>query len=240
MKPSISWSLYFLLFLIRIRPTNSFADKTLHNLSLADSAFTKFCQKYIFRTLASGGEEGTRNNIFNQLITMKRILDYKPLFANRVRKVQLYIEHRRNAWLFSSSSRNRPPTSRQFADTSGWTSPRHGIRPNRESCTRRQMALAIILFAVWRFSTSAYARTFHYIHFLSALGWKKCALIGCDLQRRATKPTINTQTISIGPRVPSNRSFRLPQVAPRCTACTTLEGLFLTNLHVGPSRWIYY
>jgi hypothetical protein len=90
------------------RLSGSFVDETLHNLSLADRAFTKFCQKYIFRTLALGREEGTRSRISKKLTQVKRILDDKPIFANRVRKIQLFIEHRENAWLFQSNGRNHP------------------------------------------------------------------------------------------------------------------------------------
>ena len=90
------------------RLSGSLTDKTLHNLSLADPAFTKFCQKYIFQTLNLGREEGTRSRISKKLAQVKRILDDQPSFANRVRKVQLFIEHRQNAWLFQNNNRNHP------------------------------------------------------------------------------------------------------------------------------------
>ena len=81
-----------------------FANRALHNLSLTDLAFTELCQKHIFRTLTLGGEAGSKSKISKRLKKLKRILDGNPLFANRVRKIELYIGHRQNAWLLQNPS----------------------------------------------------------------------------------------------------------------------------------------
>ena len=60
-------------------------DVDLKNSSLADRAFTESCQKYIFRQLRLG----TRKKISKQLIGVKKLLDDKPSFANRVREIEL-------------------------------------------------------------------------------------------------------------------------------------------------------
>jgi hypothetical protein len=86
----------------------TFWEQALQNLSLADPVFTDICQKYLFRTLTLGGEDGTRHEICNKLTKVKRILDDKPSFATRVRKIELFIGHRENAWLFQNSSRSHP------------------------------------------------------------------------------------------------------------------------------------
>ena len=83
-----------------------FPRHALHNLSLADPAFTEVCQKYIFRTLILG-RWGNRSMISRKLKEMKRILDNKPLFANQVRTIRLLINHRQNAWLFQNPCNNR-------------------------------------------------------------------------------------------------------------------------------------
>ena len=57
----------------------------LYNLSLADRAFTESCQKYIFQELIIGDEW----NISKELTRVKKILEDKPLLANRVRMVEL-------------------------------------------------------------------------------------------------------------------------------------------------------
>ena len=62
-----------------------FADENINNLSLADRAFTESCQKFIFRKIILGNGR----NISKQLKRMKKLLDDKPSFANRVRMVQL-------------------------------------------------------------------------------------------------------------------------------------------------------
>jgi len=82
----------------------TFSNAALHNLSLADPAFTEVCQTYIFRTLTLGERGGTRSGISTKLEKMKSILEEKPLFANRVRKVKLYIAGRLNAWLLQNPS----------------------------------------------------------------------------------------------------------------------------------------
>ncbi|KAF8959431.1 hypothetical protein BDZ97DRAFT_1667254 [Flammula alnicola] len=76
-------------------------DKTLYNLSLADRAFTQFCQTYIFRTLRLGQGGGSKSRISKKLEKTRKILNDKPSFANRVRVVRLAISHDRNAWLFN-------------------------------------------------------------------------------------------------------------------------------------------
>ncbi|KAF8959421.1 hypothetical protein BDZ97DRAFT_2078100 [Flammula alnicola] len=78
-----------------------FHDKNLYNLSLADRAFTQFCQTYIFRTLQLGQSRGTKSRISKNLEKTRKILKNKPSFANRVRMVELDITHKRNAWLFN-------------------------------------------------------------------------------------------------------------------------------------------
>ena len=83
------------------------AKKDLHNLSLAHPAFTEVCQKYLFRTLTLG-QAGTRSMISKRLTAVKRNLDDKPLLANRVRKIDLFIEHKQNAWLFQNSTSEKP------------------------------------------------------------------------------------------------------------------------------------
>jgi len=82
----------------------TFANGALHNLSLADPAFTEVCQTCIFRTLTLGERWGTRSGIYTKLEKMKSILEEKPLFANRVRRVKLYIAGRLNAWLLQNPS----------------------------------------------------------------------------------------------------------------------------------------
>ena len=77
----------------------AFVNRALHNLSLTNPAFTEFCQKYIFRTLTLGAG-GT--SLSTRLKNVKRILDDKPSFADRVRKIQLVIGYSQNAWLFQN------------------------------------------------------------------------------------------------------------------------------------------
>jgi hypothetical protein len=52
----------------------AFSNEALRNLSLADPAFTEFCQKYLFRTLTLGKMQGTRSRISKKLKKMKSIL----------------------------------------------------------------------------------------------------------------------------------------------------------------------
>ena len=73
-----------------------FADKDLKNLSLADRAFTKSCQKYIFRELILGNGRITSK----QLRNVKIFLENKPSFANQVRMVKLSISPKESASLF--------------------------------------------------------------------------------------------------------------------------------------------
>ena len=70
-------------------------DEDLHNLSLADRAFTKSCQKYIFRDLKFG-----KGDISKALKQVKRILDDNPSFANQIRMVEFIITGRW-LWLFN-------------------------------------------------------------------------------------------------------------------------------------------
>ena len=71
-----------------------FADENLMSLSLADRAFTKSCQKYIFSKLILMGNY--RRNISKEIKLKKKILDKKPSFANRVRMVRLAISREEN------------------------------------------------------------------------------------------------------------------------------------------------
>jgi len=75
--------------------------KYLSNLSLADRAFTQFCQKYIFRTLNLGARWGSRRRISSKLGKVGKILNDKPSFANRVRMVQLAINHEQSGWVYT-------------------------------------------------------------------------------------------------------------------------------------------
>jgi len=75
----------------------------LQNLSIADRAFTQFCQAHIFKELqlGAGSDCGTKKTISMQLEKMGKILDDKPTFADRVRKVEIIILHKQNRWFFS-------------------------------------------------------------------------------------------------------------------------------------------
>ena len=75
-----------------------FADWSLKNLSLADRAFTQSCQKYILRKLVLGNGM----NIPRQLTKVKKFLDNKPSFIDRVRiiKLQVGISSEKSALLF--------------------------------------------------------------------------------------------------------------------------------------------
>jgi len=81
-----------------------FADEYIYNLSLADRAFTQVCQKYIFQTLELGTSSGSRKRISNKLGKMIKFLNNNPSFANRVRVVQVAINHNQNAWLFKDNT----------------------------------------------------------------------------------------------------------------------------------------
>ncbi|KAF8799735.1 hypothetical protein BYT27DRAFT_7342813 [Phlegmacium glaucopus] len=78
-----------------------FSNRYLYNLSLADRAFTRFCQAYIFKDLHLGYGSGIRNVISCKLETMNKILNDEPSFANRVRMVKLTISDKLNVWLFN-------------------------------------------------------------------------------------------------------------------------------------------
>ena len=70
-----------------------YPNVALHNLSLADRAFTDFCQKLIFRTLIFTDDEwGNGNRISKKLKKVKWILDHKPLLAHRVRRLGFFFE----------------------------------------------------------------------------------------------------------------------------------------------------
>ncbi|KAF8959432.1 hypothetical protein BDZ97DRAFT_1394214 [Flammula alnicola] len=84
-----------------VEHVEKFPDEDLYNLSLADRAFTRFCQTYIFRTLQLGQSWGTKSRISKSLEKKRKILNFKPSFANRVRVVEFAISHKRNAWLFN-------------------------------------------------------------------------------------------------------------------------------------------
>ena len=79
-------------------------NESLYNLSLTDRAFTRFCQKHIFKTLRLGYHPGSRREIVNKMAKMQRILDDDPSIANSVRIVHLSIQHKKNAWLFNDST----------------------------------------------------------------------------------------------------------------------------------------
>ena len=72
-----------------------YEDENLMNLSLADRAFTQYCQKYIFRKLKLLG--GNPRSIFKQIKRNKKFLDEKPSFANRVRMVRLDVSREESA-----------------------------------------------------------------------------------------------------------------------------------------------
>ena len=78
--------------------------KNLYNLSLADRAFTYFCQKHIFKTLYSGYRSGSRSEIIKKMAKIQGILDDDASIAKSVRIVHLSIEHKKNAWLFKHST----------------------------------------------------------------------------------------------------------------------------------------
>jgi hypothetical protein len=87
-----------------------FNDKTLYNLSLADRAFTQSCQKYIFRNFEVSNDFEASNsnkipeNLIEKIKMAKKILDYKPSFANHsnhVRTVKLAVSRDECAWLFN-------------------------------------------------------------------------------------------------------------------------------------------
>jgi hypothetical protein len=79
----------------------SFSSEHLYNLSLADRAFTRFCQAHIFKNLHLGYGSGRERRISNKLEKMRQILNDEPSFANRVRTVALSITHKQNGWLFN-------------------------------------------------------------------------------------------------------------------------------------------
>jgi hypothetical protein len=95
---------YLVEHVARLRVSS--ANKALHNLSLADPAFTEFCQKYIFRTLNfNDGKWGDGSRISMKLEKVKRILDDNPLLAHRVRKIQFSIEYcHQDTWVFQNPS----------------------------------------------------------------------------------------------------------------------------------------
>ena len=64
-------------------------DEDLHNLSLADRAFTQSCQKYIFRNLQFSDE----GDISERVKKVKKILEDNPSFANQVRMVEFLFSH---------------------------------------------------------------------------------------------------------------------------------------------------
>ncbi|KAF8799764.1 hypothetical protein BYT27DRAFT_7200998 [Phlegmacium glaucopus] len=73
----------------------------LYNLSLADRAFTRFCQAYIFKDLYLGYGSGTKKSISKKLEKIREILNDEPSFANQVRRLHLTTSHKRNGWLFN-------------------------------------------------------------------------------------------------------------------------------------------
>jgi hypothetical protein len=76
----------------------------LYNLSLADRAFTRFCQDYIFKGLHLRYRSVMNNiSMSDKLARMRKILNDEPSFANKVRMVDLNISHKRNGWLFNDA-----------------------------------------------------------------------------------------------------------------------------------------
>ena len=73
-------------------------DEYLKYLSLADRAFTQSCQKYIFREL----KLGDRKKIYKRLKKVKKILDDKPSFVNRVRMINLDLLWEENISVFKN------------------------------------------------------------------------------------------------------------------------------------------
>ena len=67
-------------------------DENLCNLSLADRAFTRSCQKYIFQNL----KFNSSRKIAKRLNEAKIFLHEKPLFANHIRMVELLISRNRS------------------------------------------------------------------------------------------------------------------------------------------------
>ncbi|KIM43197.1 hypothetical protein M413DRAFT_397963 [Hebeloma cylindrosporum] len=74
-----------------------FGDRfeNLNNLSLVDRAFTQTCQRYIFRDLRLGNSRKASKKLKN----LRAILDDKPTFAHRFRRVELAVELM--AWIFN-------------------------------------------------------------------------------------------------------------------------------------------
>ena len=73
-------------------------DEDLYNLSLADRAFTRLCQKYIFRNL----KFSSKSDISGKVKRVKKILDGNPSFASQVCMVELLISPNDCAWLFNN------------------------------------------------------------------------------------------------------------------------------------------
>lgn len=78
-----------------------YSDKAIRNLSLANRAFTPFCQKHIFETLQLGNKNPLESNISYTLEKLANILRERPSFANHVRIVQLFIKEKQSAWIFN-------------------------------------------------------------------------------------------------------------------------------------------
>jgi hypothetical protein len=78
-----------------------YSNRHLHNLSLADRVFTRFCQAHIFKDLHLGYGSGHQSRISKKLETMRKILNDEPSFANRVRTVTLTISYKGSRWLFN-------------------------------------------------------------------------------------------------------------------------------------------
>jgi len=72
-------------------------DEDLYNLSLADRAFTRSCQKYIFRRL----EFSNKGDISEKVKKVKKILNDNPSFANQVRVVGFLLSPNLRAWRFN-------------------------------------------------------------------------------------------------------------------------------------------
>ncbi|KAF8149156.1 hypothetical protein B0H34DRAFT_668003 [Crassisporium funariophilum] len=79
-------------------------EEELHNLSLVDRAFTLSCQSYIFRTLQLGGGSGSKSRISKKLKQMRRILNDKPSFADRVRTIEFHILPKHLVWFLNNKT----------------------------------------------------------------------------------------------------------------------------------------
>ena len=121
------------------------ADAKLKNLSLADRAFTEFCQKYIFRKLILG----KGSNIFKQLTKAKKSFDDNPSLANESAYLSLDSQaHARKHRFSRIGLYQHPPTARKVTNAATRTSPPWTTEfHHRGFHTRHANAWGVILFA---------------------------------------------------------------------------------------------